>query len=56
MGPKVEAVCRFVELTGGMAAIGALPDVAEILRGEAGTVVTASGSYLDPARSVSPTR
>jgi carbamate kinase len=56
MGPKVEAVCRFVELTGGMAAIGALPDVAEILRGEAGTVVTASGSYLDPSRSVPPTR
>ena len=45
MGPKVEAVCRFVELTGGMAAIGALPDAGAILRGEAGTVVTASGRY-----------
>jgi carbamate kinase len=45
MGPKVEAVCRFVELTGGMAAIGSLQDAAAILRGEAGTVVTASGVY-----------
>lgn len=45
MGPKVEAVCRFVELTGGVAAIGALPDAAAILRGEAGTVITASGRY-----------
>ena len=45
MGPKVEAVCRFVELTGGAAAIGSLEDVAAILRGEAGTVVTASGCY-----------
>ena len=26
MGPKVDAVCRFVELTGGMAAIGSLDD------------------------------
>ena len=48
MGPKVEAVCRFVELTGGAAAIGSLQDAAAILRGEAGTVVTASGSYPDP--------
>lgn len=43
MGPKVEAVSRFVELTGGMAAIGALGDVTEILAGRAGTVVTPSG-------------
>ena len=45
MGPKVEAVCRFVELTGGMAAIGSLQDAAAILRGDAGTVVTASGGF-----------
>lgn len=45
MGPKVEAVCRFVELTGGMAAIGSLQDATAILRGAAGTVVTASGVY-----------
>ena len=39
MGPKVEAVCRFVELTGDMAAIGRLEDAVAIIRGEAGTVV-----------------
>lgn len=43
MGPKVEAVCRFVELTGGVAAVGALDDAAAIVRGDAGTMVTASG-------------
>jgi hypothetical protein len=45
MGPKVDAVCRFVELTGGTAAIGSLDDAAAILRGEAGTIVTPSGQY-----------
>ncbi|MDZ5622256.1 carbamate kinase [Nocardioides bizhenqiangii] len=45
MGPKVDAVCRFVELTGGMAAIGALEDAVAILAGRAGTVVTPTGSY-----------
>lgn len=45
MGPKVEAVCRFVELTGGVAAIGTLEDAAAILRGDAGTVVTPNGSF-----------
>jgi carbamate kinase len=53
MGPKVEAVCRFVELTGGMAAIGSLEDAAAILRGEAGTVVTASGSLPGDVRPAS---
>jgi carbamate kinase len=41
MGPKVEAVCRFVEATGKMAAIGQLGDAEALLRGDAGTVVTA---------------
>ena len=43
MGPKVEAVCRFVELGGkGVAgAIGNLGDVLELVHGEAGTFVTA---------------
>jgi carbamate kinase len=45
MGPKVDAVCRFVEMTGGTAAIGSLDDAAAILRGEAGTIVTPSGRY-----------
>jgi carbamate kinase len=39
MGPKVEAACRFVERTGGTAAIGALKDAAEIVAGRAGTLV-----------------
>jgi carbamate kinase len=39
MGPKVDAVCRFVEATGGFAAIGALADAPAILRREAGTLV-----------------
>lgn len=42
MGPKVEAACRFVEETGGSAAIGALADAAAIIRGEAGTLVSAT--------------
>src|SRR4051812_1031567 len=45
MGPKVEAVCRFVEVTGDMAAIGALTDAGLILAGKAGTVVTPGGDY-----------
>ncbi|MCB0955382.1 MAG: carbamate kinase [Ilumatobacteraceae bacterium] len=40
MGPKVEAACRFVERTGGVARIGALGDAAAVLRGDAGTVVS----------------
>ncbi|WP_406417105.1 carbamate kinase [Streptomyces sp. NBC_00842] len=47
MGPKVDAVCRFVELTGGMAAIGALDDAQAILDGATGTVVTPSGRHSD---------
>lgn len=41
MAPKVEAACRFVEATGGRAAIGELGDAAAIARGEAGTQVAA---------------
>jgi carbamate kinase len=41
MAPKVEAACRFVERTGGTAAIGALDDAAAIVAGDAGTIVTA---------------
>ena len=40
MGPKVEAACRFVERTGGWAAIGALADGDVIVAGTAGTRVT----------------
>lgn len=45
MGPKVEAACRFVELTGAVAAIGRLEDAPKIIRGEAGTIVTPGGYY-----------
>jgi carbamate kinase len=46
MGPKVEAAARFATRTGKRAAIGALDDIARIVRGTAGTSVTAS-----PARA-----
>ena len=39
MGPKVDAVCRFVEAGGAMGAIGALSDAANLLRGDVGTIV-----------------
>jgi carbamate kinase len=42
MAPKVEAACEFVENTGGIAGIGRLQDVSAILRGEAGTLITAN--------------
>jgi carbamate kinase len=38
-------VCRFVEMTGDMAAIGALTDATAILAGKAGTIVTPGGDY-----------
>ena len=41
MGPKVDAASRFVTKTGRRAAIGALADIGEIIRGEAGTNVVA---------------
>jgi len=39
MGPKIEAACRFVELTGRIAAIGALEQAHDIIRGSAGTQI-----------------
>jgi carbamate kinase len=45
MGPKVAAACRFVEVTGDMAAIGRLEDAQEILEGRAGTIITPGGDY-----------
>jgi len=48
MGPKVAAACRFVELTGDLAAIGALTDAPAILAGQAGTVITPAGDYGGP--------
>ena len=48
MGPKVDAVCRFVELTGDMAAIGRLEDAESIIAGKAGTIITPGGDYGGP--------
>jgi carbamate kinase len=39
MAPKIAAACRFVEATGGKAAIGALDRAVEILAGSSGTTV-----------------
>ncbi len=39
MGPKVDAACHFASTTGKPAAIGALPDLARIIAGEAGTTI-----------------
>jgi carbamate kinase len=49
MRPKVDAVCRFVEVTGDMAAIGRLEDAVAVLEGDAGTIVTPAGDYGGPA-------
>lgn len=40
MGPKVAAACRFVDRTGGRAAIGSLDAAAGVVAGTAGTQVT----------------
>jgi carbamate kinase len=51
MGPKVEAACRFVERTGGWAAIGALEDAAAVVAGTAGTLVEpAAVARVAPSR------
>lgn len=42
MQPKVDAACRFVMQTGGVAGIGRLEDAADILEGRAGTLVSRS--------------
>lgn len=42
MGPKVEAVSRFVENTGGTAAIGRLEDAIDVINGKAGTTIATS--------------
>jgi carbamate kinase len=44
MGPKVEAAARFVEATGGRAAIGGLGEIEQIVNGTAGTQVVSADS------------
>jgi len=43
MGPKIEAVCRFVERTGGTAAIGLMDDAVALAAGSSGTIVRPGG-------------
>ena len=50
MGPKVEAVCRFVEQTGRTAAIGSLADIAHIVAGNAGTRIVPDGQATTPGQ------
>jgi carbamate kinase len=47
MGPKVDAACRFAEMTGRKAAVGALKDLSSILRGKAGTTITTTASGIE---------
>ena len=47
MGPKVEAVARFVQRTGGRAVIGSLDQLLELLDGRAGTQVHADGPEIE---------
>lgn len=46
MGPKVSACRRFVLRTGGRAVIGSLDDVADLMRGAAGTTLSNTGPSL----------
>jgi carbamate kinase len=46
MGPKVHAACRFVEATGGLAAIGALADARALLNGRCVTIVQTTHGRL----------
>jgi carbamate kinase len=46
MGPKVAAVCRFVERTGGRGVIGSLEQIDELFSGRAGTQVLPDGIEL----------
>lgn len=54
MGPKVDAVCRFVERTGGRGAIGRLEDATEVLDGLKGTVIAREQTGHDLVLDVQP--
>jgi carbamate kinase len=51
MGPKVEAVCCFVERTGARGVIGSLDQIDELLSGRAGTQVLSHGPELERAEN-----
>jgi carbamate kinase len=46
MRPKLEAARRFVQQTGGRAAIGALDDAVNLLAGVSGTMISAGGNRM----------
>jgi carbamate kinase len=46
MGPKVDAACQFAVSTGRTAAIGALADIPDIVRGTKGTLISKEFSGL----------
>ncbi|NLS06399.1 carbamate kinase [Rhizobium sp. P32RR-XVIII] len=46
MGPKVDAACHFAQETGKSAAIGTLADIARMVRGERGTIISSGFSGL----------
>ncbi len=48
MAPKIEAACRFIDATGGLAAIGALADAPALLRGDRGTRITSGPTGSPP--------
>lgn len=47
MGPKVDAACRFAEVTGKTAAIGALADIPAIVAGRKGTSISRAYEGLE---------
>lgn len=56
MGPKVEAVCRFVETTERPASIGRLDDAAALLNGTAGTTITPDKAVIGVEPKANPGR
>ena len=56
MGPKVEAVCRFVESGGRLAAIGRLSEAGELVEGRGGTILRAPEGAPRVARWVASGR
>ena len=49
MAPKIEAAWRFIDATGGIAAIGALADAPALLRGDRGTRITGGSATSPPS-------
>jgi carbamate kinase len=46
MGPKVDAACHFAQASGKSTAIGALADIAAMVRGERGTIISSGFTGL----------